>query len=381
MKTFRLIVLGAGFSKPAGLPLAVELFREVRKRVRYLLGADNTLERDLEYYVNYLHNTEGFSGSADDVNIERFLSYLDIEHYLELEGSDTWSDEGNPTQLLVRHTIGYILLDRTPAKIPELYKHFASKLNPSDWILTFNYDTLLEQTLESIGKPFRLYPNRFSEIRFSSATVDNSKDEVVILKMHGSIDWFNKSPYNDRVRYAREYPIPYNVKHPLFAPDTIIVSEPIVDGPRFPDDPLLQIYRVKNPASVYTGSYPYWECAPFLLNPSHNKLLYVKPLIEFWRGWGRAGGLQLGFGVIGYSLPDYDDYARQAIYKFSQNYQGYAPDFELDGRIKQPVRILDYRPNDSNKTDLRTSYRFMDTKRTEYWYDGLSDEAIEWFMA
>jgi hypothetical protein len=381
VKTFRLIVLGAGFSKPAGLPLAVELFREVRKRVRQLLGTDNPLERDLKYYLDYLHNTEGFSGSTDDVDIEKFLSYLDIEHYLELEGSDTWSDEGNLTQLLVRHTIGYVLLDRIPRKIPELYKHFASRLTPSDWILTFNYDTLLEQALESIGAPFRLFPNRFSEIHTGLATIDSSKEEVVILKMHGSIDWFDKSTYNERVKQATEYPIPYTVKHPLFAPGTVVESRPIVDGPRFVDDPLLQIYRVKNPASVYTSPYQYWECSPFLLNPSHNKLLYAKPLIEFWRGSGRGGGLQLGLGVIGYSLPDYDDYARQTIYKFSKNYQGYEPDFELDGRVKRPARILDYRPTDSEKADLRTRYQFMDAKRTEYWYDGISDEGIEWFMA
>jgi hypothetical protein len=86
-------------------------------------------------------------------------------------------------------------------------------------------------------------------------------------------------------------------------------------------------------------------------------------------------------GVIGYSLPDYDDYARQTIYKFSKNYQGYEPDFELDGRVKRPVRILDYRPTDSEKADLRTRYQFMDAKRTEYWYDGISNEGIEWFMA
>src|SRR5687768_14117351 len=144
MDTFRLIVLGAGFSKPAGLPLAADLFREVRNRVKQLQGADNRLERDLEYYLDYLRNTEGFNGSTADIDIERFLSFLDVEHYLGLKGSDTFSSDGNETQLIVRHSIGYILLDRTPKNIPELYKHFASKLTASDYILTFNYDTILE---------------------------------------------------------------------------------------------------------------------------------------------------------------------------------------------------------------------------------------------
>jgi hypothetical protein len=105
MKTFRLLILGAGFSKPARMPLANELFKEVRKRVKQLFGVDNQLESDLENYNYYLHNTQGFDGSVDDIDMEKFLSFLDLEHYLELNGSDTWSEEGNKTQLLVRHTI------------------------------------------------------------------------------------------------------------------------------------------------------------------------------------------------------------------------------------------------------------------------------------
>ena len=176
-----------------------------------------------------------------------------------------------------------------------------------------------------------------------------------------------------------EYPIPYRVKHPVFGPDKVVVSEPIVDGPRFVDDPLLQLYRVKAPASVYAKSY--WECPPFLLSPSLSKLLYVKPLAEFWYGLGSSGGLNLGFGVIGYSLPIYDDYACLAIYKIARNYQGYEPDLQLDGRAKRPVRILDYRPTDEARKDLQAKYQFLDSRRTEYWYDGLSDDGIESFMA
>lgn len=383
VKTFRLLILGAGFSKPANLPLADELFREVRNRVKNLYGKDNPLERDIKYYFDYLQHTEGFSGSVDDIKIEKLLSFLDVEHYLDLKGSDTWSMEGNTTQLLVRHTIGYVLLDRTPKNVPELYKQFARKLNPSDWVLTFNYDTLLEQALDSIGTPYRLFPNRYSEIGFNSATIDSTREEVVILKMHGSIDWFDKNNYNDRVKNAANSPVSYTVKHPLFGMNSAIQSEPIVDGLRFENDPLLQIYRVKDPASIYSGAYQYWECPPFLLNPSHNKLLYSKPLVDFWSGLGDGGGLNLGLGIIGYSLPNYDDYARQAIYKVAKNYQHYEPDFELNGRTKRPVRILDFRSIDNEKAELQRSYQFLDkdVNRTQYWYKGLSFEGIEWFMA
>ena len=269
MRTYRLIILGAGFSKPAGLPLATELFREVRIRVKKLHGADNSLEGSLNYYLNYLRKTEGFKGSVDDIEVERFLSFLDIEHYLEFQGSNTWSSEGNVIQLLIRHTIGYILLDRMPSKIPDLYKLFASKINPPDWIITFNYDTLVEQALDSVGISYRLFPRRYSNIINSMGVVDSSGQEVEILKMHGSIDWFDRTSYDETSKIGA-------INHPIFGNSKTVKAKPIVDGPRFENDPLVRVYRAENPAPAY--NVPSWECSPFLLSPSHSKLLYTKPL-------------------------------------------------------------------------------------------------------
>jgi hypothetical protein len=369
VRTLRLIILGAGFSAPARLPLAVELFNEVRKRVKQLHGSDNALENDLYDYLDYLRRTENFRGSAEDIDIEKFLSFLDIEHYLELQGSNTWSSEGNVTQLLIRHTIGYILLDRMPNEIPELYKRFASKLNPLDWIITFNYDTLLEQALDFIGTPYRLFPRRYAEIvNNMMGIVESQGSEVEILKMHGSIDWFDRTNYDEISKI-----VPMD-DHPIFGAKKTVIAKPIVDGPRFENDPLLRIYRAENPAPAYNA--PSWQCSPFLLSPSHSKLLYAKPLTDFWRGMANSGGLFLSFGVIGYSLPDYDDYARQAIFIMSKSYREYDPNFEFGGRRKQPFRILDYKTNNRAKASLRNRYKFLGAKQTEYWYDGLSRDAI-----
>ena len=43
--------------------------------------------------------------------------------------------------------IGEILAERMPAEVPELYLKFARILKPEDYVLTFNYDTLLERAL------------------------------------------------------------------------------------------------------------------------------------------------------------------------------------------------------------------------------------------
>ncbi|MEE4353621.1 MAG: hypothetical protein V2J25_12195, partial [Desulfatiglans sp.] len=85
-KTFRLIFLGAGFSQPAGLPLGSDLFQAVRRSISAENGPDNHVERDLERYINYLSNCEGVQQTADTINYEEFLGFLDVEHYLGLKG-------------------------------------------------------------------------------------------------------------------------------------------------------------------------------------------------------------------------------------------------------------------------------------------------------
>jgi hypothetical protein len=70
-----------------------------------------------------------------------------------------------------------------PKEVPELYKLFASKLNPLDWIITFNYDTLLEQALDLIGTPYRLFPRRYTEIvNNTMGIVESRGSEIEILR-------------------------------------------------------------------------------------------------------------------------------------------------------------------------------------------------------
>src|SRR5688500_5815531 len=101
-KTYRIFVIGAGFSRGTGLPLGNELFCEVRKRANIQFGSDNWLSEDLAEFIEYKRRCEGTSLSEEDVNFEEFLSFLDIEHFLGLRGKDTWSKEGNETQVLVK---------------------------------------------------------------------------------------------------------------------------------------------------------------------------------------------------------------------------------------------------------------------------------------
>src|SRR5450830_384202 len=96
-KKFRIFIIGAGFSVHAGLPLGAQLFELVLEKIHHRYGIDNKLEGDLHSYLKYRLRCNGLS-IEHPVDYEKFMSHLDLEHYLGLRGSDTWSEEGNESQ-------------------------------------------------------------------------------------------------------------------------------------------------------------------------------------------------------------------------------------------------------------------------------------------
>lgn len=377
---FRIFVLGAGFSHPAGLPLGPELLPAIRNRLTAKSGRDNHLEHDLSRYCEFLLATSGRDICPEDVELEEFLGFLDAEHFLGLKGKDTWSEDGNQSQLMVRHAIGAILLERTPTSLPDVYARFVAGLTTTDAILTFNYDTVLERALEQEGVPFRLFPYRFKRVLPSgTAIVDNSKQEVIVLKLHGSVDWVDRASYDSTLGRADEHNIEEFRRHPVFGPDRVVDSKPLVEGPRDIGDGLSKIYRISDPSTLYRKSWS--SFTPFILTPSRAKLLYVRPLLSFWDGLYRSGGWNLGLNVVGYSLPPFDDYAVQALYTMSQNYFGMNPDLKWEDYSKRPVRLLQLADTPEDEARVRARFRFLDWSRTELWSKGLTSEAIDWLFS
>lgn len=135
----RLFFLGAGFSRPAGLPLANELL--------------SLTLRELERFQreNHVH----WAPALEAINIEDFIAYLDHEHFFGLLGSDTFSSEGNRPQLLLRWGIGCLLHRRTPDPLPDVYLRFAEGLRAGDVAATFNYDLIAERALPELPESLR----------------------------------------------------------------------------------------------------------------------------------------------------------------------------------------------------------------------------------
>jgi hypothetical protein len=376
-KRFRVFVLGAGFSKPAGFPLGLELWHEVRHRVRCLGGSAGKFNRDLENYLRYKQECFGLRIASDEVDFEDFMRYLDIEHFLGMRGSDTWSRSGNETTVIVKTLIGEILAGLTPAagRIPSIYLEFADGLQPDDIVLTFNYDILLERALDDVRKPYRLFPSRYSSIRNGGAVVDDSKQEVVILKLHGSIDWFDRTDYTWLEQQRRKDGFGGHPPDAVFAHEREFGVIKLLDGARLPDDPLDQMYRVQYIERLYATRILFFA-TPWLLSPSPAKILYAGTVRDFWHGIGVAGVLNFGLSIIGYSLPPQDEYAHQVLHAMVTNYQEEHWDEDIYGLRKQPLVIVDYCRDAQAINALKERYRFVNWDRAVLCSDGLDEDSV-----
>jgi hypothetical protein len=362
---YRLIILGAGFSRPAGFPLAPELWKEIRETAASFppdLRA-HKFNDDLDHYIEFRKEADGIVLTRETVEFEDFMRFLDVEHYLGLRGSDTWSEDGNEGTVVTKFLIGTILARHVNAleEVPKLYLEFAKRLEPDDIVFTFNYDTLLERALDAIGKPYRLFPTRFERVFGSGGVVDNSAHEVLILKVHGSIDWFDRSSFEGLIasRQKQRAPPPTDI---IFSHEAALGLERLVDGPRPDTDPLRSVYRAKNLKALYAKDLLFMA-TPRILAPSAAKLLYAARMNDFWSGMGKAGYYNFGMAIIGFSLPPQDEYARQILYELVTNYQQTNWDKDVFGERKSLLAIVDCFPDAAAETRLRERYRFVDWSR------------------
>lgn len=380
---YRLIFLGAGFSQPAGLPTGDELWEVTLNRILDQ-GQDTKFYKALETYCEYQNVCHEKDIGTKDVDFEEFLAFLEVEFYLGLRGGDTWSyHSGNETQVFIKSTIGDILQKRTPSTedIPNLYLEFAQKLKPGDHIITFNYDNLLEKALDKVGKAYRLFPQRYEEVGVTSNIVDNNKEEIVILKVHGSIDWFNQEPHQIMREVYSEYGLEKDPEHPVFNTDRDLTVNNILEGPREENDPLLNMYRVKEIEKVYEKK-SWFKAPPWILPPSEDKLLHSVKVKEFWNGLGQEGGYNLGCAVIGFSLSKHDEYVRQILWRIITNYQNSWWDEEFHaGLRKTPLALVDKRETKSDKKNYKEQYNFVDWERTKTCLNGFNKESLEIIFA
>ena len=315
LPTHRLFVLGAGFSAPAGLPLGNGLLERVRQDVRGSFrraGWDGTLEQEIEEWASLY--------PGEPIDLERVLAYSHRKHYLRLLGSDEYFAHGSRSIVAARRAIQRILIHATPNATPSLYREFALRLCPHDVVLTFNYDTLLEHALDDIGKPYTLTPEwwlKTDPAVFEPKFVD-------LLKLHGSIDWYDRYYLDSEMRWHAEQGHDVPNRDPIFGPTPTVPSESLSRGQTevFGSHLLPRVFRVPNhkrhfPIDDKVGS----AIVPFILPPAYDKLLGHDPILDLWENLHRTQDAFSSIVMIGYSMPPYDSYAYETFGRLFIEYQ------------------------------------------------------------
>jgi hypothetical protein len=184
----RVFILGAGFSKPAQMPLATELLPLLLEQVQLdemRPWLDNLRER-----LAWLFEREGQADSFA-LNIEQVFHYahFDIEvHRLRQQRAAVGRGDGPGTPWHQAESIGawlsyleYALADvilacEEKANLATIDR-WAAAVGERDAVLTFNYDTLVERALTELPKSW------------SYGIENDGNNEIPVFKLHGSIDW------------------------------------------------------------------------------------------------------------------------------------------------------------------------------------------------
>lgn len=186
MSSKRVFILGAGFSKMAGMPLATDLTNHVFEKFR------EYDQKDALEWLGYLQQRIEWlgDGKSKGINIEEVfdLAQFDIElwkmqqqlYQLGRNCVDTPWQNAEDIKAWLQHMeddLLDVIWEEQKKGGLDAVKRFSTHLNPDDVVLTFNYDTLLEESLEQQNKKWYY-------------GFEMEKDSgVKILKMHGSINW------------------------------------------------------------------------------------------------------------------------------------------------------------------------------------------------
>jgi len=189
MAVKRVFIIGAGFSKHAGLPLATELtglFTEKFKEYD-----QNDAIEWLQHLEDLLGGLKGKQRGSYRVNYEELFDLAGIEMELwkmeqhrcpvgRMSGDTPWDMADSIESWLkqMEDDLSEIIwTQQKVAKNLDYVSLFVKQLTPNDVVVTFNYDTLIENALNDISKKYQY-----------GFTVENGEG-IQILKMHGSINW------------------------------------------------------------------------------------------------------------------------------------------------------------------------------------------------
>jgi hypothetical protein len=273
--------LGAGFGSIASIPNTAALLAEVHHlaETNVSWGVSKDLEGRLTdaYAFFYPDKGEGFRPSVVD-----FFSVL--SSYGQIDRGNL--PDGFPDRELLadlRFAIVHVICERLRVLDDQVLQRPHGLLDemiaPGNIVVTTNWDTVLERIAHARGVPHRL----------SGLPSDS---ELLVLKLHGSIDWLLRGQAKKAVAKTT-YADLSELLASARAPARNVVSSQVLRT------------RVSNPGASWRTIKGATR-DPFMLTMSPGKSEALGPLIALWESAYRAISAARALEIVGYSMPEDD---------------------------------------------------------------------------
>lgn len=219
-------ILGAGFSREAGMPLVSDFLLRMRDSAEWL----ESQSRDKE-----LKSVESVLAFRREASSAAYWAQLNLENIEELFSlaSATPGAPKEDVQVAISATIDYCasvnrstpyylwikdanLTQAFPVLLKEeidghfsmpTYSYYAARLlgmlvdgkqKGRNTFISFNYDMLLEEALSQLGVPFSYAFGKQSVNYHPSSKCTTDDDAVRVLKLHGSVNWGKRNNESGR---------------------------------------------------------------------------------------------------------------------------------------------------------------------------------------
>ena len=346
----RVIILGAGFSAGAGLPLLIDLprltFENARSLTLYKVGGlrepdgqGQTIIRLLKYYYPFLQSPRRqlLNGMPKWFDFEHFMSLVSCGSFFEERTGERWDSQTTKDLFLIRSCLASaVTRPLVTQDVPSAYLEFAERLKDGNsLIVSFNWDVLLETALDAVGVPFTYDIHHWIETEYKT---------TLVMKMHGSANWFPDEDIDGRRLRWRE-------------------SAKAIGG----WIPGLS-FMPPNPSALlacYSDSV-----APILVVPGFDKLRMVERLGELWiRPWQLIQN-DLDVIIIGLSIRE-DDYHTRA-FLYPQLVRGTT---HHNLRVKVIDKAAGLRDEEAVKR------RFRRVRNVRYRFDGFGEHSLNFIFS
>lgn len=279
----RIYFIGAGLSKALGLPNTAELLAEVLELARHSKrwGVTERLPERVDAAFKYFYPDAANKGYRPDVVdfFSALRTYIDV-------GAGLRGGFKDAPELFrsLKFAIAQLLVEgirNVEGKLQTGHSYLERIVKPGNIVVTSNWDLALERYAALHSIPLRL--------------TGYSKNEFVLLKLHGSIDWCAVGRRSGRYTDASYA----SLRERLFAPSTYRLT--------LPTEPE-ELVRIRALEGWRSG----WSRVSsraldlHMVTMARGKAGELGPLHEIWRDAYSALSRASRLDIVGYSLPDDD---------------------------------------------------------------------------